>query len=365
MSEKLITPWDVDGTLNDDSYVPSYIEDMAYQVLTHYDLTVSNLEVIATKADKGGLIWKIETNRGPFSLKVLHRRPTRSLFSLGAQAYLVEEKSARVPPIFKTKTRDDYVEMGGKLWFIAEWINLTKASEDLEGAKLLCAGLGDFHRLSKGYEPPYGAEKPSRLYRWPKKYEKMIKKMNWFRDITTAYPEMPASSTILSVLDMFEDQAKKALSQLESSNYDKLVKKGNKEWGLVHQDYGWANGQLGPDGVWLIDLDGVAYDLPIRDLRKLITNQMEKLGAWDLEWIKGMIEAYHETNPIDKDLYHILWIDMCLPNEFYLQVKDMAYNPTVFLNEEVNTVVKNIIELDQSKWPVLEELKEWKGAFTE
>ena len=27
-------------------------------------------------------------------------------------------------------------------------------------------------------------------------------------------------------------------------------------------------------GMWIIDLDGVAYDLPIRDLRKLISGTM-------------------------------------------------------------------------------------------
>ncbi|MDT8860608.1 CotS family spore coat protein [Alkalihalobacillus sp. MEB130] len=364
MSEELITPWDFDGTLDDDSYVPSYIEDMAQKVMEQYDLTVHSFLVMATKADKGGLIWKIETDKGPFSLKVLHRRPTRSLFSLGAQAYLVEEKGARVPPIYKTKDGQNFVEMGGKLWFVAEWLPLEEASEDLDGAKQLCTGLAEFHRLSQGYEPPYGSEKPSRLYRWPRKYEKMIKKMSWFRDITTAYPEMPASSTILSNLDRFEQQAKDALSQLETSNYHELVKKGNKEWGLVHQDYGWANGQLGPGGVWLIDLDGVAYDLPIRDLRKLITNQMEDMGTWDVTWIKGMIEAYHEANPINKELYDILLIDMSLPNEFYLQVKDMVYDPTIFLDEEVESIVKDIIELDHSKWRALEELKEWKGVIT-
>ncbi|WP_034741497.1 CotS family spore coat protein [Halalkalibacter wakoensis] len=364
MAEELIKPWDLDGTLDDDSYVPSYIEEMAKNVMTHYDLTVRSYVVMATKADKGGLIWKIETDKGPFSLKVLHRRPTRSLFSLGAQAYLVEEKKARVPPIYKTKTGEDFVEAGGKLWFVAEWIALEEASADLEGAKKLCGGLGEFHRLSKGYEPPYGAEKPSRLYRWPRKYEKMIKKMSWFRDLTTAYSEMPASSIILSVVDKFEQQAIQALEQLNESRYSELIKKGDKEWGLVHQDYGWANGQLGPGGVWLIDLDGVAYDLPIRDLRKLITNQMEELGKWDVEWIKGMIEAYHETNPIDEDLYHLLLIDMSLPNEFYLQVKDMVYEPTSFLDEEVKMTVEHIIALEETKWPVLKELQEWKGAIT-
>ena len=364
MSEEQIVPWDIDGTLEDDFYVPAYIEEMAEIVLTHYDLNVSHLEVITTKADKGGLIWKMDTDKGPFSLKILHRRPGRSLFSLGAQEYLVKEKNAKVPPLFQTKTGENYVEMGGKLWFVAEWIEqLYQVGNDLEGAKLLCHALGEFHHLSKGYIPPKGAEKPSRLYRWPKTYEKVVKKMDWFRNIATVYPEMPACSTILEHIDMFEDQAQKALNQLEQSAYYELTARGNTAWGLVHQDYGWSNGQQGPDGMWIIDLDGVAYDLPIRDLRKLISGQMDDMGVWDVTWMKGMIEAYHEANPIEDELFDILLIDMSLPNEFYKNVKEMVYEPTVFLDHEVEALVRRIVETDKTKWPAIEELRNWKGEI--
>ncbi|MFC0471809.1 CotS family spore coat protein [Halalkalibacter kiskunsagensis] len=365
MSEELIVPWDIDGTLEDDFYVPAYIEEMAQKVLTHYDLSVSNLEVVTTKADKGGLIWKMETDKGPYSLKILHRRPGRSQFSLGAQEYLVKEKQAKVPPLFQTKNGENYIEMGGKLWFVAEWIEpLYQVANDIEGAKLLCHALGEFHHLTKGYVPPKGSENPSRLYRWPKSYEKVLKKMSWFRNIATVYPEMPASQAILTHVDMFEEQARNALSQLEQSAYYNLVARGNTAWGLVHQDYGWSNGQMGPDGMWIIDLDGVAYDLPIRDLRKLITGQMDDMGVWDVEYMKGMIEAYHEANPIEDELYEILLIDMSLPNEFYKNIKELVYEPTVFLDNEVEALCNRIAETDKSKWPAIEELKQWKGVIS-
>ncbi|MET3504572.1 CotS family spore coat protein [Halalkalibacter oceani] len=362
MPEEQIIPWDVDETLGE-LYVPSYIEELAQEVIGHYDMSVSNMEVITTKADKGGLIWKIDTNHGPRSLKILHRRPRRSLFSLGAQDYLVHEKNARVPAIIQTTTGENHVNKGGKLWFVAEWIEpLTPVSKDLEGAKALCHALGEFHHLSKGYLPPKGAEKPSRLHRWPRSYEKVIKKMGWFKNIATAYDEMPASKTILSMIDKFEEQSQQALQQLNNSAYSTLIERNDHEWGLVHQDYGWSNGQMGPDGMWIIDLDGVAYDLPIRDLRKLITGTVDDMGVWDLTWITGMIEAYHEANPIESELYEILLIDMALPNEFYKNVKEMVYEPTLFLDQELEALCTRIYETEQSKWAALEELQHLKGV---
>ncbi|NUK30407.1 CotS family spore coat protein [Parageobacillus sp. VR-IP] len=364
MENILIKPWEVDESAHE-LFIPDYINKLAEKVLKHYDFSVKSIQVVATKHEKGGAIWKIETNKGPKSLKLLHRRPTRSLFSLGAQEYLVDVKHARVPPIVKTKDGTNYVEAGGKLWFVAEWIeSLKPVTKDLEGAKLLCSALGEFHRLSKGYVPPPQAETASRLHKWRKNYEKIIYKMDWFRNIAKAYNELPASSYLLNVVDEFEEQARRSLERLDQSSYFELIKRGNAYWGLAHQDYGWSNGQMGHNGMWIIDLDGVAFDLPIRDLRKLISGTMLDLYRWDAKWIREMIKAYHETNPISPELYEILMIDLSLPNEFYRNIKEVVNDPELFLNDEQTIqLIKTIIETDQTKWPVLKEIQhDWKGV---
>jgi CotS family spore coat protein len=357
----VIEPWekleDRDGF-----FIPDYIEALAQEVLKNYDLHVKSFQAVATKPEQGGAIWKIETNLGPKSLKLLHRRPTRSLFSLGAQRYLDEVKLARVPSIFQTKNGQDYIEAGGKLWFIAKWLEpLEPVSKDLEGTKKLCYALGEFHRLTKGYVPPNKAEIASRLSKWPKKYGKMITKIDWFRHIAEAYKDMPASPYILDVVDTFQDQARQSLLRLEQSNYLDLIKKGNEYWGLAHQDYGWSNCQMGPGGMWFIDLDGVAYDLAIRDLRKLISGKMLDLYKWDVTWVREMIKAYDKANPITPELYEILMIDLSLPNEFYRQMNEVIYQPDLLLNEETAQLIKTIVDIDQSKWNTLKEIQsDWR-----
>ncbi|KXG10196.1 Spore coat protein I [Anoxybacillus sp. P3H1B] len=365
MEKSGIGPWVV-SELDHEFYVPDYIEQIAQEVLQSYDLSVQSRQVVTTKPDKGGAIWKLETKSGPKSLKLLHRRPTRSLFSLGAQEYLVNVKKARVPAIIQTKDGQNYVEVGGKLWFVAEWIEpLAPVSKDLEGAKQLCYALGEFHHLSKGYVPPQQAEVASRLHKWPKSYKKMIEKMEWFRTIATAYQEMPASPHLLNTVDEFKEQAKRGFDRLNQSHYFELAAKGNEYWGLVHQDYGWSNGQMGAEGMWIIDLDGVAFDLPIRDLRKLISGTMADLYRWDAQWVREMIRSYHEANPISAELYEILMIDLSMPNEFYKNIKEVVYEPELFLNEETIQLIQTIVDTDQSKWPVLEEIQhDWeKGGY--
>ncbi|WP_078499143.1 CotS family spore coat protein [Paenibacillus selenitireducens] len=364
MDQYQVVPWDhlVDvistGTVLE-QYVPPELEALAYQVMMNYDMTVSSMVLITSKPDKGGAIWRIDTNKGPRSIKVLHRLPQRSLFSVGAQQYLVE-KGARVPALIPTKNNELYIEAGGKLWIVTDWIDtLQQASKiDLEGASALCLGLGEFHHHTKGYPSPPGAAKSSRLMGWTKYYQKIIAKIGWFRDIAEAYRDTTGSGPLLQAVDEFERQAKDALERLNQSSYAKMMAMGDSYWGLAHQDYGWSNGQMGPGGIWVIDLDGVAYDLPFRDLRKLMTSTMDDMGTWDITWIRSMIAAYHQGNPLDREMFEILWIDMAFPNEFYKHTKEIVFDPVNFLNLEFEPILQRVLATESTKWQVLQEL--WK-----
>ncbi|MBG9792778.1 spore coat protein I [Paenibacillus dendritiformis] len=362
MEQYQIGPWEhlihtvPAGTVLE-QYVPPEVEEVARHVMSQYDMSVSSMVLITSKPDKGGAIWRIDTDKGPRSLKVLHRIPSRSLFSIGAQQYLVEQ-GARVPALIPTTGNENYVEAGGKLWIVTDWIEQMQpvSKIDLEGAATLCYGLGEFHLLSKGYVPPARAGKSSRLYTWPKYYEKIIAKIGWFRDIASAYNEFPASQQLLGVVDEFERQAREALEKLYASKYFSMTAMGEPHWGLVHQDYGWSNGQMGPGGIWVIDLDGVAYDFPFRDLRKLITSTMDDMGVWDMAWIRGMIGAYHQANPMDREMFELLCLDMAFPNEFYKHVKEVVFDPVTFLGMELEPILQRVLATENTKWQALTEL---------
>lgn len=363
MDQYQVVPWDhlvntVSPGVVLEQYVPPELEDLAYQVMKNYDMQVTSMVLVTSKPDKGGAIWRIETNKGTRSIKVLHRIPQRSLFSVGAQQYLVEQ-GARVPALIPTTDGQLFVEAGGKLWIVTDWIALQQASKiDLEGASALCKGLGEFHFHTKGYVPPHGAARSSRIYGWIKNYEKIIAKIGWFKHIAEAYPDTAGSAPLLQVVDDFERQAREALDRFLTSSYAKMTAMGEPYWGLAHQDYGWSNGQMGPGGIWVIDLDGVAYDLPFRDLRKLITSTMDDMGVWDLAWIRGMIEAYNQGNPMDREMFEILWIDMAFPNEFYKHVKEIVFDPVTFMNMELTPILQRVLTTESTKAQALQEL--WK-----
>ena len=362
-----VVPWAEQVLPHDvvhEQYVPPELEMLARQVMEQYDMQVNEMVLITSKPDKGADIWKINTDKGNRSIKVLHRRPQRSLFSIGAQEYM-SGLGYRVPSFIPTRDGSIYVEAGGKLWIVTEWIEplLPVSKIDLEGAAELCFGLGEFHKNSKGYVPPYGSERSSRIYGWTKYYEKIIAQIGWFRDIAQAYPETAASGSLLAVVDDFERQAIEIFEKFKLSPYTKMIAKGEPHWGLAHQDYGWSNGQMGPGGIWVIDLDGVSYDLPFRDLRKLITSTMDDMGVWDVTWIRGMIDAYHQANPIDQETFEILWLDMAFPNEFYKHVKEIVFEPLSFLQTELEPILQRVMATEASKWQALAELEMDKSKY--
>ncbi|WP_429844262.1 CotS family spore coat protein [Brevibacillus sp. FIR094] len=361
MEQYVIKPWDtregnVETPANWDLTVPPEVDAIADEVIKEYDMSVKSRTLITSKPDKGGAIWRIETDKGPRSLKVLHRTPERSLYSVAFQEYVVKQ-GARVPALIPARNGSLFVEKGGKLWIVTDWIALQPATKvDLVGAQELCYGLGEFHRHSKGYIPPAGAKNSSRLYRWPNHYQKIAKKIGWMREVAKAYSEIPTSNSILAVVDHYEQQAWAALEKLKTSAYPKMIKMGEAHWGLVHQDYGWSNGQNGPGGLWVIDLDGVSYDLPFRDLRKLITSTMDDMGVWDVTWMRGMIEAYHKANPLDRESFEVLLNDMAVPNEFYKHLKEMFYDPEIFLSTEAEGILQRVLTGDTTKDAALAEL---------
>ena len=359
-----IVPWDDllledSPNINLEQYVPPELEELARKVCESYDMQVDQMTLITSKPDKGGAIWRIDTNHGARSLKVLHRTPERSLFSVAAQEYVVGN-GGRVPAIIHTKDDRNSVVAGGKLWIVTDWIvELAPVAKiDLEGSMTLCHGLGEFHQWTKGYVPPPEAGKSSRIYKWESQYQKIMSKISWFRHLANAYPDTEASAHLLSVLDMFEGQAQDIFKRFQASSYSKMVRKGGSHWGLAHQDYGWSNGQMGPGGIWVIDLDGVAFDLPIRDLRKIITSTMDDMGAWDIAWIRGVIEASHQANPLDRETFELLWLDMAFPNEFYKHTKEIVFDPVTFMNTELNAILDRVVATEANKWEVLRELEQ-------
>lgn len=310
------------------------LKDLAETLLHSWDLDVKGIEVI--QGGQMALVWKVQTSKGSICLKRIHRPEKKALFSIHAQNYLAK-KGARVPGIIPNKKNQLYTKFGPFLFVVYDWIEgrpfeLTN-NEDLQ---MIMKGLAKFHKASIGYEPPPGVPVFTKLGRWPNHAIKRYQQMETWKKIARKYPDDPFSQLYLSSIDPFIDEAKSTLARLLDSSYQSWVRAVMKKPNLCHQDYGTGNSLLGPDGkIWVIDLDTVSYDLPIRDLRKMIIPLLDTTGVWDEEKFNTMLSAYESVSPLTNDQKKVMFIDMLFPYELYDVIRERYVRKSPLLETEL------------------------------
>ena len=115
--------------------------------------------------------------------------------------------------------------------------------------------------------------------------------------------------------------AELACDLLENSCYEDWVKEIGPYGYMCHQDYGRGNALQTKNGVYILDLDNLAYDLPIRDVRKMLTERMKTNEAWDWKQFKQLISAYTSILPLTDEQMNLLYIDLLYPHFFHSAAK--------------------------------------------
>jgi spore coat protein I len=307
---------------------------LAETILKNWEVTVNLIEVV--QGGQMALVWKIHTSEGPICLKRIHRPEKKALFSINAQNYLAL-KGTRVPGIIPNKHGVLYTKHGPFLFVVYEWIEgrpfeLT-VQEDLE---FIMKGLAEFHTASIGYRPPDGIPIFTKLGRWPNHYIKRCQQMETWKLMAQTMQEDPFSQLYLAEIDPFIQEGRSTLARLLQSEYPAWVSELKASPTLCHQDYGTGNSLLGNDGqIWVIDLDTVSFDLPIRDLRKMIIPLLDTTGVWNEEQFHVMINAYESIAPLTEKQKEIMFIDMLFPYELYDVIRERYVRKTPLLETEL------------------------------
>ncbi|MEH7380579.1 CotS family spore coat protein [Bacillus sp. JJ1533] len=312
---------------------------LAETVLLNWDIKITNIEVV--QGGQMALVWKLTTDDGPFCLKRIHRPEKKALFSIHAQDYL-SSNGVRVPRIIPNKFDQLYTKHEPFLFVVYDWIegrpfDLT-VQKDLE---LIMKGLAEFHNASVGYTPPEGVPIFTKLGNWPNHYIKRCQQMETWKKIASTMPEDPFSQLYLAEIDYFINVGRKTLKKLVTSEYHPWVNRLKKRPSLCHQDYGTGNSLLGNDNkIWVIDLDTVSFDLPIRDLRKMIIPLLDTTGSWNDEQFNIMIQAYESISPLTSEQKEIMFIDMLFPYELYDLIRERYVRKTPLPAEKLSRAME-------------------------
>ncbi|NLX92081.1 MAG: CotS family spore coat protein [Firmicutes bacterium] len=326
------------------------LNNLARNVLLQYDIDPDKISVIQNNGLK--TVWKI--TQGPESkcLKRLKQNKEKALFTVGAQIYIAQAGGA-VPQVYLNREGNPVTEYMEQIFVLYEWIE----GRDFSFARpadlrLALEGLAKFHVSSRGYTAPEGAKVSSKLGRWPHQYESMMSRMLKWKNEAAAKTENAVYKSYCRYIDAIAEMGNKALEALLKSSYSKLTDIAPEQSALCHQDYGEGNAILQGDTVYVLDLDGITYDLPVRDLRKIIGKRMEKLGRWDKKVIEDILLWYEKNNELSSEEKELLKIDLLFPHRFFGTVKNLFKKNKVLAPGEII----RIGEFELAKTDVLNDL---------
>ncbi|BAS28390.1 CotS family spore coat protein [Limnochorda pilosa] len=282
-------------------------------------------EVVAARTIQAGgpkCVWKLETGRGPLCLKRLRQPAEPAAFSVGAQEHIARA-GGPVPPVLRSRSGSPWVEVDGAVFVLYPWIDGRRArftpEADLGPA---VRALAAFHRTSRGFQPPEACRVSSKLGSWPRHYREIRERLEQWKTAAVARPDEPFHAAYLSAVDRELELARAAEAALGRSPYARMVEEALPGDTLCHQDYGEGNALVAPRGVWILDLDNVTFDVPARDLRKLLTSLMLDHGGWSDTLAQAVLEAYSGTHPLSDGDLELLVIDLLFPHAFHDAAKN-------------------------------------------
>ncbi len=296
------------------------LEDIARTVLQQYDIKPVKIQIV----QQGGIktVWKVMSDKGIKCLKRLNKTPEKAIFSVEAQKY-IKEKGGLVPDVMANKEGKPITFFRDELFVLYEWVEGKQlnfnAKEDFMAAM---EGLALFHKYSKGYEPPEEARVSTKLSKWPDQHRSMLNRMSEWKQISQQNTGTAVYDSYLKWVNPIIDLGEKAIQYLARFGYSELSRPGSPYVVLCHQDFGKGNALLAPQGIYVLDLDGVTFELAARDLRKIILKTMETQSQWDGQILKQILAWYERGNALTSEEKKMVYIDCLFPHGFFGSVKN-------------------------------------------
>ncbi|WP_042162411.1 CotS family spore coat protein [Paenibacillus gorillae] len=283
------------------------------ELMSQYPLQMKSIKLISDKGKKA--TWSIVTSAGNKILKKAPVSKQRLLFLIQAIKHL-QQNGAPIPEMVTTKLGTYYAEdSNGNCYVLsdaAQGASPTYATSDLI---VIMKELGKFHMASRGfYSEHKSANEREHLGGWQQTYIKHLDQLEAFKGLARSSGEF--DKLYLLHADKYIDQGKEALRWIQSSHYTNWVNKVRVQRNLCHQDFAAANLIKSQQGLVIIDMDSLTFDLPARDIRKIFNKVMKKHG-WSSAKAITMLNAYREVHPLSAEECSIIYADLLFPHLFY------------------------------------------------
>ncbi|MEW6032934.1 MAG: CotS family spore coat protein [Bacillota bacterium] len=293
------------------------------RALAEYGVAVIRLRRVTRKRKRA--VWEVTTSEGGYALKELAVPPRRVRFLAAAHEHL--HGSGLVPALRRTRTRLSFVDGDEARYTLYGWVDgrrpsLSRSSD----LRLAFSTAGRFHAASHGFRAPADSNPRDYLGAWPVQYEERISRASTFA-AAARRRDRPADRVFLDALPVLLGRAETARRRLDGLPYPDRCRRWREESGFCHQDFAPSNMVVTESGPVVFDLDRIAVDLPVRDLRKLLNRVFIHLGSWDERLAGELLGAYRRERDLAHEDLELLAVDLLFPHLFMAEARERYEYP--------------------------------------
>lgn len=274
-----------------------------------YELKMSSLE-------NGESYWFLENEDNKVEIKSSDVDHTRLRQAIEWQKFLSASKKKVVSELAKTKNKQDYADIDGRLYYLI----ISKNQEEFRPEKidhLLTAvqSLGILHHFSAGFKLTIMNDKEEMLT--PGKIQEgladLIRYYNRFKqqrsnsDFERIYTEN---------FSFFYDQGQETLERMVMAGYDTRLQKNTQ---MLINSFSKNNLAIVDESVIFIDLCSWTIGTKTMDLASFLNSYLP-LHKWDPALMKQLLDGYEKESGLDQGDRQMLLALLRFPYRFWFYV---------------------------------------------
>lgn len=288
------------------------MEDIRALVEQNYDFAVRDILKIKNA-------YKISTNEGYKCLKLSRYDSGQFTFIMEAVGHLVRNGYPSVLKPYSTRNGESFIKYSSGFGYMCDWVESREADyKNPVELKLCVEALGELHYTSRGFTPPKESRGRNYYGKWIKRFQKRCSELLYFKALIKSRPEPTEfDKYYIKAFDIHYRQALKTVSDLEGSEYFKVMEEHKKLSGLCHHDSANHNFLITRDlKVYVIDFDYCIMDSHLHDLSSLIIRNL-KYGHWDMGTMEFILEIYSGRIPVSREEKYLIFCFMEFPQDFW------------------------------------------------
>ncbi|MBR2902668.1 MAG: CotS family spore coat protein [Clostridia bacterium] len=188
--------------------------------------------------------------------------------------------------------------------------------DNMQDVKVAARALAEFHRASRGFIPAESVTFRKDLYKLPDTYRKRLAGLSKMRKLAEKGRD-EFDKCYMKNVDYYIRQGNNALSVLESSAYNRLCAKAEREGQVSHNDFTHYNVRISDHGNGIImNMENMGIDILEYDLVNFIRRKMRKCD-WNIDVCGEMLAEYGRICPLTPEELKVTAAILEFPQKFW------------------------------------------------